>query len=63
MKTKDLAKEYPGEWVALVGDRVVTHANDHETFWLVLEKKRVAKVRVVQVPDPKKPPKKMVLLR
>lgn len=49
-------REYPGEWVALDGDRLIAHSKNHEEVWALADADGAYLPLIDRMPDPNDPP-------
>lgn len=52
----DHRHEYPGEWVALDGNRMIAHSKNHAEVWAAADADGAYLPLVARVPDPDDPP-------
>src|SRR5690242_3265195 len=52
----DHMHEYPGQWVALDGDRLIAHSTNHAEVWSAADADGAYLPLVARVPDPDEPP-------
>ena len=52
----DHRHEYPGEWVAIDGDRLVAHSKDQGEMWAMADADGAYLPLVARIPDPNDPP-------
>ena len=52
----DHMHEYPGEWVALDGNRLVAHSKNHEELWAAVDADGAYLPLIDRMPDPNDPP-------